>query len=74
MAPLHRPIHERIDWLFGLAERHAQDYASPEAWLARHAPQPHRLPGEHPGDGLQAVGGLTQKRLPVSTAALAPAW
>lgn len=35
MAPLHRPIHERIDWLFGLAERHAQDYASPEAWLAR---------------------------------------
>ena len=26
---------ERIDWLFALAQRHAQDYASPEAWLAR---------------------------------------
>ncbi|WP_439113867.1 hypothetical protein [Hydrogenophaga sp.] len=34
-APLHSPIAERIDWLFALAQRHAQDYASPEAWLAR---------------------------------------
>lgn len=34
-APLQSPIAERIDWLFGLAQRHAQDYASPEAWLAR---------------------------------------
>lgn len=56
------------------ALRLSNDPAHIEAWLARHAPQPHRLPGEHPDDGLQAVGGLTQKRLPVSTAALAPAW
>jgi hypothetical protein len=31
----HRPITERIDWLFDLARRHAGEYASPEAWLAR---------------------------------------
>lgn len=37
------PIQERIDWLFDLARRHAQEYASPEAWLARqryHAKHP----------------------------------
>lgn len=34
-APLQSPIAERIDWLFGLARQHAQQYASPEAWLAR---------------------------------------
>lgn len=31
----HRPIEERIAWLFDLAQRHAREYASPEAWLAR---------------------------------------
>ncbi len=39
----HRPIAERIDWLFELARRHAGEYASPEAWLARqryHASHP----------------------------------
>ena len=35
MVPHRSPITERIDWLFGLAQRHAQEYASPEAWLAR---------------------------------------
>jgi carbonic anhydrase len=35
MFPHRSPIAERIDWLFGLAQRHAQEYASPEAWLAR---------------------------------------
>lgn len=30
-----RPITERIDWLFDLAHRHAEHYASPEAYLAR---------------------------------------
>ncbi|MBS3996432.1 MAG: hypothetical protein KGZ67_03720 [Hydrogenophaga sp.] len=35
MAPLDRPLPERIDWLFALARRHAQDFSSPEAWLAR---------------------------------------
>jgi len=29
------PITERIDWLFGLAERHTAEYRSPEACLAR---------------------------------------
>ena len=33
--PHDQPIAARIDWLFGLAERHAQEYASPEASLAR---------------------------------------
>lgn len=35
MVPHHSPINERIEWLLGLAQRHAQEYASPEAWLAR---------------------------------------
>ena len=35
MAPLDQPLQDRIDWLFDLAQRHAQDFASPEAWLAR---------------------------------------
>jgi len=35
MVPHRSPITDRIDWLFSLAQRHAQDYASPEAWLAR---------------------------------------
>lgn len=29
------PIASRIDWVFDLARRHAQAYASPDAWLAR---------------------------------------
>lgn len=29
------PIAERIDWVFDLARRHAQTYATPGAWLAR---------------------------------------
>lgn len=33
--PHDQPIATRIDWLFALAERHAQEYASPEACLAR---------------------------------------
>lgn len=33
--PHDRPIATRIHWLFGLAERHAREYASPEASLAR---------------------------------------
>lgn len=35
MVPHLSPIAERIDWLFDLARRHAQEYASPESWLAR---------------------------------------
>lgn len=38
-----RPIAERIDWLFRLARQHEQDYASPEAWLARQ-----RYQAQHP--------------------------
>ena len=38
-----KPIAERIDWLFGLADRHAAIYRSPEAWLARQ-----RYQAEHP--------------------------
>jgi len=38
-----KPIAERIDWLFGLADRHAAMYRSPEAWLARQ-----RYQAEHP--------------------------
>ncbi|TNF51658.1 MAG: hypothetical protein EP308_12880 [Burkholderiales bacterium] len=34
-VPLQSPIAERMDWLFDLAKRHALEYASPEAWLAR---------------------------------------
>jgi len=34
-VPLQSPIADRIDWLFDLAQRHALEYASPEAWLAR---------------------------------------
>ena len=34
-APLNSPITDRIAWLFDLAQRHALEYASPEAWLAR---------------------------------------
>ena len=33
MIPHQRPIAERIAWLFDLAQRHASDYASAEAWL-----------------------------------------
>ena len=35
MIPHQRPIAERIAWLFDLAQRHAADYASAEAWLDR---------------------------------------
>jgi hypothetical protein len=42
--PIHRkPIQERIDWLFDLADRHGTNYRSPEAWLARE-----RYRAEHP--------------------------
>lgn len=41
---IHRkPIAERIDWLFALADRHGANYRSPEAWLARE-----RYLAEHP--------------------------
>jgi len=41
---IHRkPIRERIDWLFDLADRHGAEYRSPEAWLARE-----RYLAEHP--------------------------
>ena len=35
MAIHHRPISERIDWLFDLAQRHAAQFRSPDACLAR---------------------------------------
>ena len=38
-----KPIQERIDWVFDLAERHGANYRSPEAWLARE-----RYLSEHP--------------------------
>lgn len=41
---IHRkPIHKRIDWLFGLADRHGAAYRGPDAWLARE-----RYLAEHP--------------------------
>ncbi|MFM2074854.1 MAG: hypothetical protein RJB34_1159 [Pseudomonadota bacterium] len=43
MAPLDQPLQDRIDWLFALAERHSNDFASPEAWLARQ-----RYTAQHP--------------------------
>lgn len=43
MAIHRKPIQERIDWLFDLADRHGADYRSPEAWLARQ-----RYLAEHP--------------------------
>ena len=30
-----KPIADRIELLFQLADRHATEFASPEAWLAR---------------------------------------
>lgn len=38
-----KPIGERIDWLFQLAQRHGQTYCEPEAWLARQ-----RYQAQHP--------------------------
>ncbi|HCV13961.1 MAG TPA: hypothetical protein DGC76_09760, partial [Candidatus Accumulibacter sp.] len=38
-----KPIEERIEWLFGLADRHSAIFRSPEAWLARE-----RYLAEHP--------------------------
>lgn len=38
-----RPIQQRIDWVFDLAERHGASFRSPEAWLARE-----RYLAEHP--------------------------
>ncbi len=38
-----RPIAERIAWVLTLADRHATEFAGPEAWLARkryHAQHP----------------------------------
>ncbi len=43
MAIHRRPIQERIDWLFDLAQRHGENFRSPEAWLARE-----RYLAEHP--------------------------
>ena len=41
---IHRkPIQQRIDWLFDLADRHGASFRSPEAWLARE-----RYLAEHP--------------------------
>lgn len=41
---IHRkPIEQRIDWLFDLADRHGANFRSPEAWLARE-----RYLAEHP--------------------------
>jgi hypothetical protein len=41
---IHRkPIQERIDWVFDLADRHGTSFRSPEAWLARE-----RYLSEHP--------------------------
>lgn len=42
--PIHsKPIQERIDWLFDLADRHGANFRSPEATLARQ-----RYLAEHP--------------------------
>jgi len=38
-----KPIQQRIDWLFDLADRHGANFRSPEAWLARE-----RYLAEHP--------------------------
>lgn len=38
-----KPISERIDWVFGLADRHGAIFRSAEAWLARE-----RYMAEHP--------------------------
>ncbi|MBN1517592.1 hypothetical protein JXA32_13600 [Candidatus Sumerlaeota bacterium] len=44
MGDIHgKPIAERIDWLFDLAQRHGETFRSPEAWLARE-----RYLAEHP--------------------------
>jgi len=44
MSDIHsKPIAERIDWLFDLAQRHGNTFRSPEAWLARE-----RYLAEHP--------------------------
>lgn len=44
MTDIHcKPITERIDWLFALADRHGKTFRSPEAWLARE-----RYLSEHP--------------------------
>jgi hypothetical protein len=44
MRNIHgKPIAERIDWLFELAQRHGNAFRSPEAWLARE-----RYLSEHP--------------------------
>jgi len=40
---VNAPIEQRIDWLFGLAERHGQQFRSSEAWLARE-----RYMAQHP--------------------------
>jgi tRNA-dihydrouridine synthase C len=44
-----------------------------QAWLALHAPQPHRLPGETDLAGPETAADLAQKPLTALTAALAPA-
>jgi hypothetical protein len=43
MAIHSKPIAERIDWLFDLANRHGAAFRSPETWLARE-----RYLAEHP--------------------------
>lgn len=43
MAIHRKPIQERIDWLFDLADRHGANFRAPEAWLARE-----RYLAEHP--------------------------
>src|SRR4030042_3989112 len=39
------PIQERIDWLIHHADRHSQEFKSPESWLARS-----RYHAKHPTD------------------------
>ncbi len=45
MDPISKPIAERIEWLFELAEEHSASYGSPETWIART-----RYLAEHPTD------------------------
>jgi hypothetical protein len=64
-----KPIEERIDWLFGLAERHSGDLSQPGSLagtraLSRRAPdgdrrpQVHGRPHQHPGGDQHPVGLL----------------
>ena len=44
MIDIHnKPIAERVEWLFALADRHGTTFRSPETWIARE-----RYLSEHP--------------------------